>query len=85
MVGVVAICWTAFGNLQLAMGYVDVYPVAQMLVALYALLGVVSFYRSYWAGQAGHRLIFDLRFGVYGRRARLRRWRLCHWRWVSAA
>ena len=26
---------------------------------------MASFYRSYWAGQAGHRLIFDLRYALY--------------------
>jgi subfamily B ATP-binding cassette protein MsbA len=35
------------------------------LLALYSLLGVASFYRSYWSGQAGHRLIFDLRYALY--------------------
>jgi ATP-binding cassette, subfamily B, putative efflux pump len=33
--------------------------------ALYTILGIASFYRSYWAGQAGHRLIFDLRYALY--------------------
>jgi ATP-binding cassette, subfamily B, putative efflux pump len=32
---------------------------------LYTILGIASFYRSYWAGQAGHRLIFDLRYALY--------------------
>jgi ABC-type multidrug transport system fused ATPase/permease subunit len=35
------------------------------VLALYMFLGVVSFYRSYWAGQAGHRLIFDLRYALF--------------------
>jgi len=35
------------------------------MLALYLILGVASFYRSYWAGQAGHRLIFDLRYALY--------------------
>ena len=35
------------------------------VLALYLVLGVASFYRSYWAGQAGHRLIFDLRYALY--------------------
>ncbi len=35
------------------------------LLVLYLVLGVASFYRSYWAGQAGHRLIFDLRYALY--------------------
>lgn len=35
------------------------------MLALYSLLGVASFYRSYWSGQAGHRLIFDLRYALY--------------------
>lgn len=35
------------------------------VLALYVVLGVVSFYRSYWAGQAGHRLIFDLRYALF--------------------
>jgi subfamily B ATP-binding cassette protein MsbA len=39
--------------------------VALSVLALYAVLGVASFYRSYWAGQAGHRLIFDLRYALY--------------------
>ncbi|MBI4518300.1 MAG: ABC transporter ATP-binding protein [Deltaproteobacteria bacterium] len=37
---------------------------ASVLLA-YAVLGVASYYRSYWAGQAGHRLIFDLRYALY--------------------
>jgi subfamily B ATP-binding cassette protein MsbA len=39
--------------------------VALSVLALYAVLSVASFYRSYWAGQAGHRLIFDLRYALY--------------------
>ena len=39
--------------------------VALSVLALYTVLGVASFYRSYWAGQAGHRLIFDLRYALY--------------------
>jgi len=35
------------------------------MLVLYVILGVASFYRSYWAGQAGHRLIFDLRYALY--------------------
>jgi ABC-type multidrug transport system fused ATPase/permease subunit len=35
------------------------------VLVLYAILGIATFYRSYWAGQAGHRLIFDLRFALY--------------------
>jgi len=35
------------------------------MLVLYAVLGIASFYRSYWAGQAGHRLIFDLRYALY--------------------
>jgi ABC-type multidrug transport system fused ATPase/permease subunit len=35
------------------------------MAVLYLLLGVASFYRSYWGGQAGHRLVFDLRFALY--------------------
>lgn len=43
----------------------DVAVLGATLVSLYLLLGIVSFYRSYWAGQAGHRLIFDLRYALY--------------------
>lgn len=35
------------------------------LVALYLVFGVVSYWRSYLAGLAGHRLIFDLRRDLY--------------------
>jgi len=35
------------------------------LLVLYGLLALASFYRSYWAGQAGHRLVFDLRYALY--------------------
>jgi ABC-type multidrug transport system fused ATPase/permease subunit len=35
------------------------------MLVLYLILGIASFYRSYWAGQAGHRLIFDLRYALY--------------------
>ncbi len=43
----------------------DLAVVAGTLFCLYLVLGVASFYRSYWAGQAGHRLIFDLRYALY--------------------
>ncbi|MBI1815584.1 MAG: ABC transporter ATP-binding protein [Deltaproteobacteria bacterium] len=39
--------------------------IALVMLAVYGVLGVASYYRSYWAGQAGHRLIFDLRFALY--------------------
>jgi len=35
------------------------------VLVLYAALGVGSYYRSYLAGKAGHRLIFDLRYALY--------------------
>lgn len=35
------------------------------LVALFLVFGVVSYWRSYLAGLAGHRLIFDLRRDLY--------------------
>jgi subfamily B ATP-binding cassette protein MsbA len=35
------------------------------MAVLYAGLGVASFYRSYWGGQASHRLTFDLRYALY--------------------
>lgn len=35
------------------------------LIALYVVFGVVSYWRSYLAGLAGHRLIFDLRQQLY--------------------
>jgi ABC-type multidrug transport system fused ATPase/permease subunit len=35
------------------------------LIALYAVYAVVSYWRSYLAGLAGHRLIFDLRRDLY--------------------
>src|SRR5919198_1056524 len=35
------------------------------LVALYLVFGVVSYWRSYLAGLAGHRLIFDLQGDLY--------------------
>ncbi|HVH68410.1 MAG TPA: ABC transporter ATP-binding protein [Gemmatimonadales bacterium] len=35
------------------------------LVALYIVFGVVSYWRSYLAGVAGHRLVFDLRRDLY--------------------
>lgn len=39
--------------------------VGTALLLLYVLLGAASFLRSYWAGQAGHRLVFDLRHALY--------------------
>jgi ABC-type multidrug transport system fused ATPase/permease subunit len=39
--------------------------VALSVLVLYLLLGVATFYRSYWGGQAGHRLVFDLRYALY--------------------
>jgi ATP-binding cassette, subfamily B, putative efflux pump len=35
------------------------------LLVLYGVLTLASFYRSYWSGQAGHRLVFDLRYALY--------------------
>ena len=35
------------------------------MLALYAVLGVASFLRTYWGGQAGHRLVFDLRYALF--------------------
>jgi ABC-type multidrug transport system fused ATPase/permease subunit len=35
------------------------------MLALYVVLGIASYYRSYWAGQAGHRLVFELRYALY--------------------
>jgi len=35
------------------------------LCVLYAIYAVVSYFRSYWAGVAGHRVIFDLRHALY--------------------
>ncbi len=35
------------------------------LVGLYVIYGFVSYWRSYLAGLAGHRVIFDLRFDLY--------------------
>src|SRR5438128_737939 len=35
------------------------------LIALYAVYAVASYWRSYLAGLAGHRLIFDLRRDLY--------------------
>jgi subfamily B ATP-binding cassette protein MsbA len=35
------------------------------LVGLYLIYGVVSYWRSYLAGLAGHRVIFDLRLALY--------------------
>jgi ATP-binding cassette, subfamily B, putative efflux pump len=39
--------------------------VGLVMLGLYLILGIASYYRSYWAGAAGHRLIFDLRFALY--------------------
>ncbi len=35
------------------------------LCGLYAVYGMISYFRSYWAGRAGHALIFDLRQELY--------------------
>jgi ATP-binding cassette, subfamily B, putative efflux pump len=35
------------------------------LVGLYLVFGVVSYWRSYYAGLAGHQIIFDLRLALY--------------------
>lgn len=35
------------------------------LIALFAVQAVATYYRSYWASAAGHRLIFDLRYALY--------------------
>jgi subfamily B ATP-binding cassette protein MsbA len=42
-----------------------VFALGSTLLVLYLILAAASFYRSYWAGQAGHRLIFDLRYALY--------------------
>ncbi len=39
--------------------------VCASILLLYLVLGVASFYRSYWAGQAGQRLVFDLRCALF--------------------
>jgi subfamily B ATP-binding cassette protein MsbA len=41
------------------------FVVAGSLLALYAALGIASYYRGYWAGQARHRMIFDLRYDLF--------------------
>jgi subfamily B ATP-binding cassette protein MsbA len=41
------------------------FVVAGTLLVLYAFLGVAAFYRGYWAGQARHRMIFDLRYDLF--------------------
>lgn len=41
------------------------FVVAGTLLLLYAFLGVAAFYRGYWAGQARHRMIFDLRYDLF--------------------
>src|SRR5262249_25571971 len=38
-IAMIALTWTAFGTLQLAIGYVDVYPTALCLTAMYLWLG----------------------------------------------
>ena len=35
VVAVLLLVWTGFGSLQLSLGYVDVYPIVQLLMALY--------------------------------------------------
>jgi ATP-binding cassette, subfamily B, putative efflux pump len=35
------------------------------LIALFVVQSVATFYRSYWANTAGHRLIFDLRYALF--------------------
>jgi subfamily B ATP-binding cassette protein MsbA len=35
------------------------------LVALFIVQAIATYYRGYWAGTAGHRLIFDLRYALY--------------------
>ncbi len=54
-----ALPWLGEGN----NGHLTV--IGLSLLVLYMMLAVASFYRSYWAGQAGHRLIFDLRYALY--------------------
>lgn len=41
------------------------FVVVASLGVLYCLVAVASFYRSYWAGQARHRMIFDLRYDLF--------------------
>ncbi|MDB5107671.1 MAG: multidrug transporter ATP-binding protein, partial [Candidatus Binatus sp.] len=46
-------------------------PVAKLealtaaLFAIFIVQAVATYYRSYWAGTAGHRLIFDLRYALF--------------------
>ncbi len=44
-------------------GHLD--AIGLTFAAVTAVLAVVSFFRSYLAGKAGHRLIFDLRYALY--------------------
>lgn len=39
--------------------------VGATMFALYTMLGAASFLRTYWGGQAGHRLVFDLRYALF--------------------
>lgn len=39
--------------------------IAVVLGALFAVQAVCCYFRNYWASKAGHRLIFDLRFGLF--------------------
>lgn len=41
------------------------------MLALYALQSIASYYRNYWAGIAGNRLIFDLQSRLFGHLQRL--------------
>jgi hypothetical protein len=51
-VAITALAWTAFGVLQLALGYVDVYPTALCLTALYLWAGSAVLLRDRHPGWA---------------------------------
>lgn len=39
--------------------------VGSTLLVLYGVLAIASYYRGYWAGNARHRMIFDLRYDLF--------------------
>src|SRR5208282_2500532 len=42
-----------------------------VLIVLYAIQSVASYYRNYWAGLAGNRLIFELQYKLFAHLQRL--------------
>ncbi len=59
-------CAGVAGTLHLGTsGAARLEALALALLGLFVVQAIATYYRSYWAGTAGHRLIFDLRYALF--------------------